>query len=147
MNRKLYIGFKGKYNSSSILVRSISADSYLLTNSFVGLKRDIDSLGDVYDNVILIGIDKNLKDAVRIETVAENGTTEFSAFDIENISTRLNQAGIKNYLSNKPTKYLCNNAYWHLLRKYNRNVVLLHIPSIKNLDECFIESMKQALTQ
>lgn len=41
MNTKLFLGFKGKNNASSILVKSISENSYFLTNSFEGLKRDI----------------------------------------------------------------------------------------------------------
>lgn len=38
---------------------------------------------------------------------------------------------------------LCNAAYWYLLRKFDRKVVLIHIPSIKNLNEHFIDGMKQ----
>ncbi len=57
MNTKLHIGFKGKNNASYILVKSISTDSYLLTNSFEGLKRDIENLDYSYDCVILFGID------------------------------------------------------------------------------------------
>ena len=56
MNTKLHIGFKGKNNASYILVKSISTDSYLLTNSFEGLKRDIENLDYSYDCVILFGI-------------------------------------------------------------------------------------------
>ena len=78
MNTKLHIGFKGKNNASYILVKSISTDSYLLTNSFEGLKRDIENLDYSYDCVILFGIDKNLVNAVRIEKVAEKETKEYS---------------------------------------------------------------------
>lgn len=143
MNNKLYIGFKGKNNASCILVKAISEDSYLLTNSFAGLKRDIELLGSSYDYVILFGIDKRLVNTVRIEKVAEKETKEFSSLNLENISAQLDVVGISNYLSDKPTHYLCNDAYWHLLRKFNGNVVLIHIPSIKNMNEKFIEGLKQ----
>lgn len=143
MNRKLYIGFKGKNNASCILVKSISADSYLLTNSFGGLKREIEILGHSYDSVILFGIDKNLVNTVRIEKVAEKETKEFSTLNLENISAQLDAVGISNYLSDKPTHYLCNDAYWYLLRKFNGKVVLIHIPSIKNINESFIERLKR----
>lgn len=143
MNDKLHIGFKGKNNASCILVKSISTDSYLLTNSFGGLKRDIELIGNSYDCVILFGIDKNLIDTVRIEKVAEKETKEFSSLNLENISAQLGAVGISNYLSDKPTHYLCNDAYWYLLRKFNGRVALIHIPSIKNINENFIERLKQ----
>ena len=57
MSRKLYIGFKGKNNASCILVQSISKNHYLLTNSFGGLKKDIELLGDSSDCIIMFGID------------------------------------------------------------------------------------------
>ena len=103
MNNILHIGFKGKNNASCILVKSISADSYLLTNSFEGLKKDIDLLNRSYDYVILFGIDKNLIDTVRIEKVAEKETKEFSALNLDAISAQLDTVGISNYLSDKPT--------------------------------------------
>ena len=99
MNPKLHIGFKGKNNASCILVKSISADSYLLTNSFEGLKRDIDFLDHSYDCIILFGIDKNLVDTVRIEKVAEKGTKEYSLLNLENMSAQLDAVGISNCLS------------------------------------------------
>ena len=142
MNTKLHIGFKGKNNASCILVKSISADSYLLTNSFEGLKRDIENLDYSYDCVILFGIDKNLTNAVRIEKAAEKETKEYSSLNLEDLSAQLNAVGISNYLSDMPTHYLCNAAYWYLLRKFNGNAVLVHIPSIKNIDENLMKSLK-----
>lgn len=141
MNRKLYIGFKGKNNASCILVKNISKDSYLLTNSFNGVKRDIEALNSPYDYIVLFGIDKNLKDTVRIEKVAEKDTKEFSALDLERISAQLDEIGISNHVYDNPTHYLCNEAYWYLLRKFNRNVVLIHIPSIKNISENLMEGL------
>ncbi len=141
MNRKLYIGFKGKNNASCILVKNISKDSYLLTNSFNGVKRDIEALNSSYDCIVLFGIDKNLKDTVRIEKVAEKDTKEISALNLERISAQLDAIGISNYVSDKPTHYLCNEAYWYLLRKFKGNVVLIHIPSIKNISENLMESL------
>jgi len=143
MNNILHIGFKGKNNASCILVKSISADSYLLTNSFEGLKKDIDLLSRSYDYVILFGIDKNLIDTVRIEKVAEKETKEFSVLNLDAISAQLDTVGISNYLSDKPTRYLCNEAYWYLLRKFNGRAVLIHIPSIKNINEKLIDGLKQ----
>ena len=86
MSRKLYIGFKGKNNASCILVQSISKNHYLLTNSFGGLKKDIELLGDSYDCIIMFGIDKNLRNSVRIEKAAEKESIKFSVLDLEEIA-------------------------------------------------------------
>ena len=140
---KIHIGFKGKNNASCILVKSISADSCLLTNSFAGLKRDIEALNPSYDSAILFGIDKTLTDSIRIEMVAEKETQEFSVFNLEGISAQLGSVGISYCLSDKPTHYLCNDAYWYLLRKYHGKAVLIHIPSIKNMNENLIAGLKR----
>lgn len=142
MNGKLYIGFKGKNNASCILAKSISAESYLLTNSFEGAKRDIESLSCAYDSVILFGIDKNLTDAVRIERVAEIDTKYYSVLNLEDMSAQLEAVGVSNYLSDKPTHYLCNAAYWYLLHKFKGKAVLIHIPSIKSINEHLMEGIK-----
>lgn len=133
--KTLHVGFKGKHNTSCMLVKSISEDDCLLTNSFEGLKRDIEALSDDYDCVVLFGIDKNLCDTVRIERVAEKDTREVSALDLTGMSAQLDAIGIANYISDNPTRYLCNEAYWYLLRKFNSKAVLVHIPSIKNMNE------------
>ena len=69
--RVLYTGFKGKNNSSYQLVSNISGEKLFLTNSFEGLKKDIVNVKDSYDLVVMFGLDTSLKDAVRIERVAE----------------------------------------------------------------------------
>lgn len=89
---------------------------------------------------------QNLVDTVRIEKVAEKGTKEYSSLDLENISAQLDTVGISNCLFDKPTHYLCNAAYWYLLRKFNGNVVLVHIPSIKNITGNLIEGLKLVFT-
>ncbi len=40
---RLFVGFKGKNNASSVLVEELPSEHLLLTNSFTGLKKDIDS--------------------------------------------------------------------------------------------------------
>ena len=44
----LYTGFKGVGNSSYLLVNQIAAEKLLLTNSFNGLRKDIESLSKNY---------------------------------------------------------------------------------------------------
>ena len=134
----LCIGFKGKNNSSSALVNALSGQHYLLTNSFSGLKKDIDQLPIECDAVYLFGADKNLIDSFRIERSAEKeGTRLATKLDSEAISRCFSEAGINNTISETPTQYLCNEAYWYLLEKYHGKAALIHIPTIKNYYSLF----------
>lgn len=146
MEQWIYIGFKGKNNASSTLVGYLSEKPYLLTNSFGGVKRDIEKLAETYDYVLMFGVDKNLKDSVRIERMAEReGVCLLSDLDLDDISKRLNSAGVMNFISDTPTHYLCNEAYWFALQKYKGKVVFIHIPTIKNIGDGFLMKMKEAL--
>ena len=60
MKDTLLIGFKGKNNLSGELVKALGQNYCLLTNSFGGLKKDIDSIDTGYDRVMLFGVDKTL---------------------------------------------------------------------------------------
>ena len=86
MEQWIYIGFKGKNNASSMLVDYLSEKTYLLTNSFGGVKRDIEKLAETYDYVLMFGVDKNLKNSVRIERMAEReGVCLLSDFDLDDM--------------------------------------------------------------
>ena len=146
MEQRIYIGFKGKNNTSATLVRFLSENPCLLTNSFGGVKKDIENLADNYDYVLMFGVDKNLKDSVRIERMAErDGVCLLSNLDLDDISKSLSTVGVMNYISNTPTHYLCNEAYWFSLQKFKGKVVFIHIPTIKNLCDEFLEEIKKAL--
>ena len=146
MEQRIYIGFKGKNNASATLVRYLSENPCLLTNSFGGVKKDIEKLADDYDYVLMFGVDKNLKNSVRIERAAEReGVCLLSDLDLDDISKRLDLAGVMNCISNTPTHYLCNEAYWFSLQKYKGKVVFIHIPTINNTSDNFLEKMKEAL--
>ncbi len=146
MQNTLFIGFKGKNNSSSILVQSIAKNYCLLTNSFNGLKKDIDYIDGDYDFILMFGVDKKLESSLRIESVAEkNGVRYFSTLDLGNISECLNDVGVDNLISATPTHYLCNEAYWYILKKFNGKAAFIHIPTIKYIDDGLIGKIKQAL--
>lgn len=147
MKQNLYIGFKGKNNASSTLVGYLSENPYLLTNSFGGVKKDIDNLADDYDYVLMFGVDKNLKNSVRIESVAEReGICLKSDLELNDISKKLNSVGVMNCISNTPTHYLCNEAYWFALQKYKGKVVFIHIPTTKNMCDDFLEKLRNAMS-
>jgi len=131
--KELYIGFKGKNNSSAMLVSTLPGQHFLLTNSFSGLKKDIDKLPADYDAVYLFGVDKNLTDSFRIEQYAAKESVRLTTtLELEAITKCLSDVGINSTISETPTYYLCNEAYWYLLEKYQGRAVLIHIPTIKN---------------
>ena len=144
MEKILFIGFKGKNNSSAILVNSLSQQNYLLTNSFSGVKRDIDSLPNEFEEVYLFGVDKYLTDSFRIELYAEKENVKLkSILDLNEIKEQLKATGIKSTISGNATHYLCNEAYWYLLKKYHGRVALIHIPTIKHyIPLCNIKTQK-----
>ena len=146
MKNTLFVGFKGKNNSSNILVSSVSSQPCLLTNSFTGLKKDIEELSSDYDEVYLFGVNKNLCDTFSIECFAEkDGKRLESKLDLEILQERFSSFRIKADISKVPSKYLCNGAYWYLLEKFKGNAVLIHIPTIKNFKEEWIISVKKAM--
>ena len=147
MNDSLWIGFKGRNNASCALAQAVSPHHFLLTNSYSGLKKDIDGMIDDPDAVYFFGVDKNLKDSFRIEKEAEkDGIRMATRLDTEALRKNLEASGIRVELSQKPTKYLCNEAYWWLLRKFGGKVVLIHIPTTKSFDESRLAQIRQALT-
>ena len=146
MNNVLFVGFKGKNNTSSVLVEALSPEHLLLTNSFTGLKKDIDSIRKDYDQVIMFGVDKTLTSTVKIEKyAAKEGINSSSKLDLKKLAESVNAAGIQAVVSESPTAYLCNEAYWHALNKFSGRAVFIHIPTIKHMDEHLTEVMKLVL--
>lgn len=138
----LYVGFKGIHNISNKLVNCIQGDKYFLTNSFDGLKRDIDNLQDDYERVYMFGIDKTLKNSVRIEKCAEkNGQKIYTKMELSEMKHRLKGERIHYSVSERPTYYLCNEAYYYMLKKMKGNTVFIHIPSLKNFTEDLLQQL------
>lgn len=67
----LYVAFKGNGNSSNKIVRNLSGEKIFLTNSYNGLRKDIDNIHNTYDLVYMFGLDKTLKGNIRIDCVAK----------------------------------------------------------------------------
>ena len=138
MKNILFVGFKGKNNSSGMLAERLSSEHLLLTNSFAGLKRDIDSVTVEYDRIVMFGVDKNLISSVRIEKTASlNSEKKSTCLEVEKISDALKSVGVQTLISDNPTEYLCNEAYWYLLEKHSDRAVLIHIPTIKYANDIF----------
>ena len=74
MNKVLLTAFYGKYNSSNMLVNLIddNFDKLILTNSFIKLEQQLNSTSlEEYDLILMFGINKFLKDEIRLEKTAK----------------------------------------------------------------------------
>ena len=139
--KTLFIGFKGKNNTSAMLVHQLDRDSLLLTNSFEGLEKDILSIAEDYDSVYMFGVDPRLDGVVRVERCATlHGVGVSSNYDIQALSRKMVQQNIHHSISDIPTQYLCNTAYYHMLCR-NKNTVFIHIPSIKGMNDALMDRL------
>lgn len=137
----LYTAFKGTNNTSFQLVSRLNLPSLFLTNSFEGLKKDISLQDERFDMVIMFGVDSSLSDQIRIETSAlYNGDDIVSSFDLRQLERMCSENRVEYLVSDKPTGFLCNAAYYHMLKK-NPNTVFIHIPSIKRMNDDFMKKL------
>ena len=128
----LYVGFKGVKNASYQLVSSFSGEHLFLTNSFAGLARDIDALEKDYDAVIMFGVDKSLSASLRVERCAQlHGETLKTKLYADQLARGFRENGIPCDISDTPTQYLCNAAYFRMLQKTNGKAIFIHIPGAR----------------
>lgn len=139
MNKILLTAFRGKYNSSAVLVDNLTHDNVkklFLTNS---MNKLVDELYDLnlegFDLVLMFGINKNLKNCLQLEANALRETNLITTTcNIKSFKAFFNERGIETKINTKPTAYLCNNAYYHALLK-NPNGVFIHIPGLSKIDD------------
>ena len=130
----LLTAFYGKYNASNMLVNMIYAnvDKLILTNSFVKLEQELNNTSlEEYDLILMFGINKFLKDETRLERTAKFDDMLNTCIDIKLISELCNKY-TKTSINNVPTKYLCNRAYYHTLKR-NPNTLFIHIPGFSKI--------------
>ena len=127
--KSLYVGFKGAHNTSYQLVSSFPGEHLYLTNSFSGLARDIDALEDNYDAVIMFCIDKSLSTSLRVERCAQiDGEILETKLYADQLARGFRENGISCDISDTPTHYLCNDAYFRMLQKTDGKAIFIHIP-------------------
>ena len=144
--RTLYVGFKGKNNTSFQLVSALDGERLLLTNSCVWVERDIGTIESVYDAVIMFGLDKNLSGSVRVEKRAElQGNTLSTECAVDQIAEAFNRNGVNCEISERPTHYLCNDAYYRMLQKANGKAIFIHIPGSRYMTEELMASIVRSL--
>ena len=130
----LITAFYGKYNASNMLVDMIDleVDKLILTNSFVKLEQQLNSiLLEEYDLILMFGINTFLKDEIRLEQTAKLDNIINTCLDINYIS-KLCNGFIKTSINNVPTRYLCNSEYYHVLKR-NKNTLFIHIPGFSKI--------------
>ena len=66
--------------------------------------------------------------------------TASSNYDVAQLSKIMDSYAIVNSVSNVPTQYLCNAAYYHMLC-INKNAVFIHIPSEKGMNDALMERL------
>jgi len=144
--RILYVGFKGKNNTSFQLVSALDGECLFLTNSFSGAERDIEALRTEYDAIIMFGSDKSLSNAVRIEkTAALHGDTRKTVLSADQMAERFIKNGISCEISEKPTQYLCNDAYYRMLQKTDGKTIFIHIPGSRYMTDELMASIIRSL--
>lgn len=140
--RILYIGFKGKNNTSFRLVSSLDGERLFLTNSFSGVERDIEAMNADYDAAIMFGLDKTLSNTIRIEKrAALHGDTLSTELVIDRMAEQFMKNGINCEISERPTHYLCNDAYYRMLQKTDGRAIFVHIPGSRYMTDELIASI------
>ena len=130
----LLTAFYGKYNASNMLVDMINdnVDKLILTNSFIKLEQKLNNTDlEEYDLILMFGINKFLKNQIRLEQSAKLDDMLNTCIDIKLISKLCNKY-IKTSINKVPTKYLCNSAYYHALKK-NKYTLFIHIPGFSKI--------------
>ncbi len=130
----LYTAFKGKNNASYQLVNKISGEHLFLTNSFIGLEKDIVSINKDFDQIYMFGVDKTLKNTIRVERCARKETQlVYTDVKVEKIIDKIKEYHIDYTVSDEPTHYLCNAAYYEMLMHFPGKALFIHIPTTKNM--------------
>ena len=144
--RILYVGFKGKNNTSFQLVSALDREHLFLTNSFSGVERDIEAMNADYDAVIMFGLDKTLSNTIRIENrAALHGDMLSTVLPTSQMVERFVKNGINCEISERPTHYLCNDAYYRMLRKTNGKAMFVHIPGSRYMTDELMAGIVKSL--
>ncbi|MBR4350726.1 MAG: hypothetical protein IKP98_00655 [Bacilli bacterium] len=130
----LYTAFKGKNNSSKILLDNINSDNKLyLTNSFktseLELQKELDK---DYDLVISFGQAPLDSNTIKIETTAKGESEYITDYDYNDLYNKLKRE-YKVIISNNAGNYLCNSIYYYGLKYIKENnlktkMIFIHIP-------------------
>lgn len=140
----LYTAFKGKNNTSKIILDYLNVDKKLyLTNSFITSVKELYSELDRndYDLIVSLGQYPNSNNSIKLELMGENKRDNeqlFSNYDYEDFKNYLLKSGYQAYISNQ-SYYLCNNIFYYGLKyikekKLKTQMIFIHVPDFKEID-------------
>ena len=132
----LFTGFNGYNNTSKVIIDRIDNDKILFNNSYEEIDKELSNINiEAYDLITMLGLRNNLKKSIRLEIN--------SLLNNELVTTNINVHQVKKYfeendisciVNDKPTNYLCNYAYYQVLKR-NKEAIFIHIPELKNIKE------------
>ena len=138
----LYTAFKGKNNSSKLLLNHIVANNKLyLTNSFktsvVELKNKLKK--NDYDLIVSFGQAPLDTDVIKIETTAKDKLKYVTSYDYSALHNKLRKE-YEVIISNDAGNYLCNNIYYNGLQyiienKLKTKMIFIHIPNKEKITD------------
>ena len=138
----LYTAFKGKNNSSKLLLDYIVANNKLyLTNSFktsvVELKNKLKK--NDYDLIVSFGQAPLDTDVIKIETTAKDKLKYVTSYDYSVLYNKLRKE-YEVIISNDAGSYLCNNIYYNGLKyiienKLKTKMIFIHIPNKEKITD------------
>ncbi len=134
----LVTAFKGKTNSSSLLLHKIRAkntDFLELTNSFITSEKELENKIEKGEFRYILAFGQKPNSAqITIETTAHKDEKQIkTTFQINRLRKFLGDNGIKSTVSENAGNYLCNNIYY-FGQKYakdnalNIKMVFIHLP-------------------
>ena len=138
----LYTAFKGKNNSSKLLLDHIVANNKLyLTNSFkTSVVELINKLKkNDYDLIVSFGQAPLDTDVIKIETTAKDKLKYATSYDYRVLHNKLRK-GYEVIISNDAGNYLCNNIYYNGLKyiienKLKTKMIFIHIPNKEKITD------------
>lgn len=133
----LVTAFKGKFNTSKVIVDKLSNsfDKCYLTNSFETSIKELNQLDlEKYELIIMFGINKQLKKKIHLEEYAILEDKIETDIELFTISKLFKNKDIVCSINKRPSRYLCNNAYYHTLLR-NKKTVFIHVPSLSKIND------------
>jgi len=138
----LYTAFKGKTNSSKLLLDCIVANNKLyLTNSFntsvVELQKELKK--NDYDLIVSFGQAPLDTDVIKIETTGKDKLKYVTSYDYSVLHNKLSKE-YEVIISNDAGNYLCNNIYYNGLQyiienKLKTKMIFIHIPNKEKITD------------
>lgn len=142
----LFAGFKGKNNSSKLLLDAMRCNEnnkIYLTNSYKASESQlIKQLQEKeYDCAVIFGQWKRVaKNTLRLETTAKKGRYAYQTdFPYTKLAKNLQNLGYMSDISNFAGRWLCNNIYFYGLRHLAQTesqckMIFIHLPKDELVD-------------